>query len=294
MAVNLVKTARNARWQLVDPRWTAGLLGGDGPPFGVLTARFSRNGGFVQRLSDYSDLTAFARPDPGKFTASYKLQSLTGAFSATITDEGHLKLKFTGSRKLECEARLRGLNDDAKLAILTCITNGVVISSPGHSAIIADDKVYTFENLTGGALSENSGWSILKTTDYLSLPGNVKRPIVIQELDMQKVNAGKALAYIQGSIANDEDYLGSGVCSTQAASAIDAGITGGFDPWGVDTPHSVFALANERKIVSRSYYIWDSSKSPADKVAGLVEKLANDYAGVPMAKGFDVRSWREP
>jgi hypothetical protein len=291
---NLVKTARNARWQLVDPRWTAGLLGGDGPPFGVLTARFNRNTGFVERMYDYSDLTAFARPNPDSFTASYNFQKLTGSFSATITDEGHLKLKFTGSRKLECEARLRGLNDDAKIAILTCITNGVVINSPGHSALIADDKVYTFENLMGGALSSNSGWSIVKTTDYLKLPGNVIRPIVIQELDMQKVNAGKALAYIEASIANDEDYLGSGVCSTQAASALSAGVAGGFDPWGVDTPHSVYALAKERMLVSRAYYIWDSSKAPAAKVPGLIEKLANEYPDTPMAKGFDVRSWQEP
>jgi hypothetical protein len=290
---NLVKSARNARWQLVDPRWTAGLLGGDGPPFGILGVDFNLSTGWVGHFHDHSPLQGFRRLSPEKFEANYQLKGNSGGFTAVIDDDGHLAMAFTGSKKLECEARLRGINRDAKIAILTCISNGVYATSPGHSAIIADDKVYTFENLTGGALSENSGWSILKTNDYLKLPGNVSRPIVIQELSDQKVAAEKVLAYIHASIARDDDYLGSGVCSSQAASAIDAGITGGFSPWGVDTPHSVYSLAKERKLVSRAYHIWDSRHTPADKVPALIEKLANAYDGVPPASGFDVRQWKD-
>ncbi|MBK8979765.1 MAG: hypothetical protein IPM29_28035 [Planctomycetes bacterium] len=291
---DLVTSARNARWQLVDPRWTAGLFGGDGPPFGILYADFKRSTGEVREFIDIAPLLQFRRVSTTRFLGAYRLRGNAGDFTADITPKGHLELVFTGTRRLSCEARLRGINSDAKLALLTCVTNGTIVNSPGHSAIIADDTVYTFENLSGGVFSAASGWSVLKTTDYLKLPGNVKRPIVIQELSPSLVSAEKVLAYIHASIARDDDYLGSGVCSSQAASAIDAGVKGDFDPLGIDTPHSVWALARNRRIVTRTYVIWDSSYTPADKVAGMRQKLVDSYDDVQPASGQDVRSWVAP
>ncbi len=98
---------RNARWQLIDPRWFAGLMGGEGPPFGVLHMDFARNSGRVQRFHSWGAVSRLQQLG-SNFSASYAIQGKSGSFTAEMDTYGDLELGFTGSVKLECSAKLRG------------------------------------------------------------------------------------------------------------------------------------------------------------------------------------------
>lgn len=133
--------------------------------------------------------------------------------------------------------------------------------------------MYSFEN-TGGWLSgPRSAWISLPTVDYLN--ENRFRPVIVQEMNPAHVNAGNVLQYVRESIADDDDYVGSGVFSSQVANAIDTATVRSFNPRGVDTPFKVFILVRKRGIVSSTYLIWGE---PQDNAAA--RKLAVDYATV--------------
>ena len=166
-----------------------------------------------------------------------------------------------------------------KLTILTCVTNGAGCG-PGHTAIVLDDTVYSFEN-TGDWFSSGagaSGWITAKLDAYLKK--NEKRPVLLQELS-EKVKPGPVEAYIKKSIADDDDYLSSGVCSSLVASAVNAGFTAGFNPFGVDTPWSVYHLAKKKGIVANERAVWDPDKVNIAHRAMIASKLLMDYPTAP-------------
>ena len=168
-----------------------------------------------------------------------------------------------------------------KVTILTCVTNGAGCG-PGHTAIVLDDTVYSFENVgdwfsKGG--NNASGWVTAKMADYLKK--NEARPVLLQELS-EKVRPQPVEDYIKKSIASDDDYLSSGVCSSLVASAVNAGFTAGFNPFGVDTPRNVYHLAKQKGIVASERGIWDPDKVNFVHRGLIAAKLAVDFPSAPV------------
>lgn len=160
------------------------------------------------------------------------------------------------------------------IAILTLISNAKGVG-PGHSAIVAGNNVYTFEELAG---IRGDSWIIINVSKYLKKNGH--RPVVVQEVN-EKVNFKKVMNYLAHSIQRDDDYLTSGVCSSQVAAAIDAGMNQKFNPTRIDTPRKVYMLAKTKGIVKRSYYYWPGAPALGDYARYfLVERMERDYADV--------------
>ena len=167
-----------------------------------------------------------------------------------------------------------------RAALLTCVTNGLGIG-PGHSAVILDDEVFTFERV-GGAwkVSDSSGWLKIKTKDYLQK--NTHRPVVIQEFGSGKMNASLVYEYIAMSDLNDEDYVSSGVCSHLAAGALSAGLPKPIDPWGLNTPYAIYVATKNSGYVSSSYYTFPN----LDTWNGLLSEAAEHDARVKLIMDF--------
>jgi len=139
------------------------------------------------------------------------------------------------------------------VSILSLVGNALQGSvGPGHSAISVDHTVFSFE-VTAGWADARSGWRIIGRSEYLNL--NRSRPVIVQDLKSGQVNADHVLRYLLASDSNDDDYIGSGVCSSQVSNAIDAGTTVRFDPFGLDHPATVFHLARKLGLVQRTTVI---------------------------------------
>lgn len=138
------------------------------------------------------------------------------------------------------------------VALLTCVTNfgGV---GPGHSCLSINGTVYTFENQGGIGDGSVSGWRIVGHASYMR--ENTHRPVIVQTLK-GAVNASKTLQYIVRSIRRDDDYGGSGVCSSQAASAIEAGWGQTFNTLGLDKPYDIYDLAKSKGLVHTERMYW--------------------------------------
>jgi hypothetical protein len=176
------------------------------------------------------------------------------------------------------------------LKLLTLVTNSGG-NGPGHSAMAVDDIVYSFENIGDwfSIQTENSGWKASAYDKYLEQ--NAFRPVIIQILN-EKVNPYKVESFIKRSKGADDDYLTSGVCSSLCASAINAGVTFGFDCKGIDTPKKVYDLARKKGIVTQENVVWSGvGKTRALEWAGVVLKLEVDYPLVfgkmKQARAFD-------
>ncbi len=172
------------------------------------------------------------------------------------------------------------------LAILTLVSNAKGVG-PGHSAIVAGNDVYTFEDPAGFT---GDSWIIMNVSRYLKQ--NEHRPVVVQELNA-KVEFIKVMKYLSQSIQRDSDFVGSGVCSSQVASAIDAGMVQKFNPTRIDTPRKVYLLGKNKGIVKRSYYIWPGFGALSYIVRHfLVEKMDEEYADVTSVVPNDgIMSW---
>ena len=140
-----------------------------------------------------------------------------------------------------------------QVRILTLVSN-INGAGPGHSAVAVGDTVYTFEEALGGWLQSTSGWKTLGYDPYLA--DNEHRPVLAQTL----VGAEPTYVteYVQKSIANDDDYLGSGVCSQQVARAVNYSLPKDvdFDPKGFDTPFGVYHCARRLALVQKEEYDW--------------------------------------
>jgi len=173
-----------------------------------------------------------------------------------------------------------------RVAILTLVGNTSGGKGPGHTAVVIDGTVHTFENYgdwVSRPSKEKSGWLAISTKAYLAK--NTKRPVIVQEMKPGSVSANKVLAYVKKSTKNDDDYIGSGVCSSQVANGIDAGTTATFNPKGVDTPFKVFQLAERQGLADKTYLIW---ADPQDNSAQ--EKLDTDYKSVSNS-GDGILKW---
>lgn len=162
-----------------------------------------------------------------------------------------------------------------QVRILTFVTNfdGV---GPGHSAVAVDNKVYTFEDVGSGWLQPGSGWKILDYSQYLL--ANAHRPVLAQTITQS--NPQLIIDYVNKSIKNDDDYIGSGVCSTQVSKAVNYSLPHGidFDPKGFDTPFGVYYCAKNLSIVASEDYTWGDRKKLLVRVwANIVNKLSSDY-----------------
>jgi hypothetical protein len=144
---------------------------------------------------------------------------------------------------------------DTRIAIFTLISNFQGIG-PGHSALWLYGTIYTFEELAGPM---GTSWLLIDAKRYLEK--NVHRPVLVQELN-ELVDHRRVARYLMNSMQSDADYIGSGVCSTQVAYAIEAGMNQPFDCQGIDTPAAVFTLAKNKGIVKQTYYWWPEEDSP--------------------------------
>lgn len=154
-----------------------------------------------------------------------------------------------------------------RVGLITCVTNGAGLG-PGHTCIVLDGFVYTFERfLAGWNDLENSGWVKINNQSYLDQ--NTHRPVIIQELS-PAVNASKVYEYISMSDYNDEDYILSGVCSQQAIQAISAGVGRDIAPSGADIPYTVYAAVRRSGFVSNTSYVFPTEgQGVAQLSAGL-------------------------
>ncbi|MEZ5307170.1 MAG: hypothetical protein R2684_08505 [Pyrinomonadaceae bacterium] len=159
--------------------------------------------------------------------------------------------------------------------ILTLVTNTVAGEGPGHSAVAVGSKVYTFEDV-GGWLGSNSGWIKIDYDPYLKK--NEHRPVLVQYVP---TSVGSYVTeYVDKSIANDDDYLGSGVCSQQVSRAVNYSLPKSvdFDPKGFDTPFGVYHCARRLALVSKEEYFWPGKGDiNALAWARIVNKLRDDY-----------------
>lgn len=137
--------------------------------------------------------------------------------------------------------------------LVTCVTNFNGIG-PGHSCLEINGMIHSFEAVKGAwGNSGQSGWIQIGAAKYYA--DNAHRPVIKQLLN-GRVSEGKVLGYILNSAAADDDYLSSGVCSSQAASAIEAGFQGSFNTMGIDTPYDIYVMANNKGIVGTESMAW--------------------------------------
>ncbi|REJ77943.1 MAG: hypothetical protein DWQ47_16425 [Acidobacteria bacterium] len=162
-----------------------------------------------------------------------------------------------------------------QVKIITLVTNidGV---GPGHSAVAVGDQLYTFEDMTGGWFQSNSGWKKLQYEPYLS--NNEHRPALIQTIP--SANPPSVTKYVNQSIADDDDYGSSGVCSQQVAMAVNYALPKDviFNPKGFDTPFGVYWCARRLGLVSSEEYLWPGKSSVRFRTwMNIVNKLQSDY-----------------
>jgi hypothetical protein len=142
-----------------------------------------------------------------------------------------------------------------------------------------ENTVYSFENIEDifSVITESSGWKTFGFDAYLRQ--NSFRPVLIQTLN-QKCNADYLVEYVDKSRKRDDDYLGSGVCSTQVSKAVNYALPQEivFDPKGIDTPFGVYHCARRLGLVLSERYVWTDCKSVLVLTwAGIVNTLRSDY-----------------
>ncbi len=151
------------------------------------------------------------------------------------------------------------------VSLVTCVTNAGGLG-PGHSCIDINGTVYSFQGIDYGG--NKSAWVQFARSKYLAR--NAHRPVIFQKLT-SAVADGKVQRYILASIADDDDYATSGVCSSQAANAIESGIPGTFNTWGVDTPYDIYDLAKKKRIVSAESFHWPGESGCNFMVRGSIK-----------------------
>ncbi len=180
---------------------------------------------------------------------------------------------------------LEGLEKQEHIAILTLVSN-FGGKGPGHTAIVISSSVYSFED----PLGDKHSWLKMPIPTYLEK--NAHRPVIVQELIGWQVTAKDSLSYIHKSMNSEDIYILSGVCSSQVASAVEAGIGQSFNPKGADTPDKVYRLAKWRGIVKREYYFWPGKdRIHAHDRARLEDRMDNDYYEVPPAQPDSIMTW---
>ncbi len=174
--------------------------------------------------------------------------------------------------------------------ILTLVTNGRGGTGPGHSALAVGSQVYTFggggDGMGGNTSRSTSGWKTLGYQSYLTTNGH--RPVLVQFLN--RVREQRVVQYVANSIASDEDYGTSGVCSQQVSWALDYALPNlTFDPRWFDTPFRVYHCARRLGLVQREQYLWPQRASLNVLAwARIANKLRSDY---PLAYRYSPNGW---
>jgi hypothetical protein len=282
-------------------------------PFEKLEINFQSGTGMVATgtRNDFLTKVIFRNVVLGTFTARYKFQRDQGGFWADLRDDGSLDMNFMagGASGLTCIAQPVSMVHWTvkRLAVLVIAGNINRPSGWGHACLVVDGNVYTFENwganvgkvgpldfdlgfgekdasgnYSGGLLDKRtSGWIVKPVREYLQRPDVAERAVVIQELNMSKVNASAVMSYVHAGQMGDKDFFTSLWCSYQVACALSCGVDGGFTAIGnghfYNTPRAVYDAAKKRGIVSRTYMIWDSNKTPPNERAAWVEDLTTNY-----------------
>ena len=107
-------------------------------------------------------------------------------------------------------------------------------------------------------------------------------PVAIpRQLIGWQVSAKDSLSHIHRSMQSEEKYIRAGLCNSQMASAVEAGIGQSFDPRGVDTPDKVYSLAK-----------WPGKESVhAHDRRRLRERMDYDYSDVSSAPADNITTW---
>lgn len=168
--------------------------------------------------------------------------------------------------------------DFGDFSLITVITNSGGMG-PGHSAIAINQTVYSVE--LGNINPNKSAWLVIALERYKSHVNN--RPLIYQNLN-SKVSMSRTMDYIRKSDQRDDDYFTNGVCSSQAGSAIEAGLGPGntFNAqWGFDSPFSIFELAYQREIVASTHFEWPGeqacSQQMRDNIGLRIENWYRSY-----------------
>lgn len=165
-----------------------------------------------------------------------------------------------------------------KTALLTPIGNPGMYWGPGHSALVIGTKVYSF--------GDNLGWYVVPAQEYIT--ENNWRPVLVQHLNGDKVDGDKMKAYVSGSVQDDAWYVWNGLCSHQAAYAIDAATVDEFDPTGFNTPDAVAVAVSQKGYETDRYVVMPTQASNGAQYRQAL-RLMYEYKGCPpgMPKFFD-------
>lgn len=161
-----------------------------------------------------------------------------------------------------------------KTALLTPVSNTSTGDGPGHSALVIGTKVYSF--------GDNGGWYVVASKTYMS--DNTFRPVLVQHLNGDKVNGDAMLKYVKGSRDDGEWYIFSGLCSHQAAFAIDAATTETFEPKGFDTPYAVAVEVSQQKYETDRYLVLATDKKSDAAAYKDLSRLIRDFPNCPVGQ----------
>lgn len=165
-----------------------------------------------------------------------------------------------------------------KTALLTPVYNPGIFG-PGHSALVIGPKVYSF--------GDNGGWSVMASKTYMQ--NNQRRSVLVQHLDGDKVDGDAMFRYVEGSVNDNAWYVWNGLCSHQAAYAIDAATTDTFEPIGFNTPYAVAAtVANKKYETDRYLVLATGLKTETESLKDLMHTVAKyPHAPVGQPKFFE-------
>lgn len=278
------------RWHLVNP-WSPFA---NNPPFSVIEVDLVSMSGSAFYYFQTAPLTKVNKLSPSRFGALYQMRGHKGLFEAEAQGDGSLEITFIGTVKSECNAFLVHRKWDVKrIAIPTTVGNVSWHYGPGHTAMAVDGTVYSFEF---------PHFKVGPVKAYFARPDVIQRPIVVQELNCGMLDTSSVLDYLRHMVDDNIYFVRHNWCSYQAAMALKHGKET-FEPEGIDTPWEVYNRANQLGLATRTYFIWDPSKTPAADLADRSDKMsgggsvwtqwlgAHVYSGIPPASGLDVRSW---
>jgi hypothetical protein len=280
------------RWHLVNP-WSPFA---NNPPFSVIDVDLVKMSGDAFYYSQTSSLQKVDRLSPFRFGALYQMRGHKGLFEAQVRDDGWLDIYFIGTVKTDCSAYpVRRQWPVKRIAILTTVGNLAWHYGPGHTALAVDGTVYSFEF---------PHFRVSTVQAYFARPDIIQRPVVVQELDCQMLDASAVLDYLRYQVEDDIYFIRHNWCSYQAAMALKHG-NEQFEPEGIDTPWEVYNRARQLGMTTRTYFIWDPSKAPSKDLEDYWNKMSGGgrlpwyawyygphiYSDVAPAAGPEVRGW---
>ena len=148
------------------------------------------------------------------------------------------------------------------------------VYGPGHTAVLVRGAVFTFEP-TAGWPGLATGWKRYEQRDYLGK--NVHRPIVLHTFD-GSCDEKRTFNYILKNVAEDDDYMSSGVCCQKAVKALSKGFgQASLRVAGVNTPRNVSRWASRHKSLKAIDLVWSPPSGQSAKIARDFEEIIYDW-----------------